>query len=64
VKLKMMIGNRLVAVADIDPRRIKTDGYVLSLQETLVKKHAALLAQVQRRPTFFIEVAAGNSYDG
>ena len=59
MKLKMMIGDQLIAITEIDPSRIKTDGYVQSLQDALAKKYAALLERVKRRPTFFIEVAPG-----
>lgn len=61
MKLKMMIGNQLIAITELDPSRIKSDGYVQSLQDSMAKKYATLLEYEKKRPTFYIEVAAGNN---
>ena len=58
--LKMMLEGRLIAVAPIEPEKIKLRGYLQRLQDALRGKYEALLRTTKKRPMFFIEVPAGS----
>jgi hypothetical protein len=58
--MKMMLAGKLVGVTEIEPREIKTKGYLQCIQDVLRQKYKGALSRCGKQPTFLLEIPADN----
>lgn len=55
-----MLEGKLIGSAEVEPKRIKSKGYLQGLYENLRNKYKEALGRCIKQPTFLLEVPTNN----
>jgi hypothetical protein len=58
--IKMMLEGRLIGLAEVEPQRIKSKGYLQGLCEALLQQYQEALERCIKPPTFLLEIPTDN----